>query len=62
MLISSYLKMFQLVVLCSLQTIQVESSTAHSSSPETMETPHGEAELFEGGDIDELSKQMERER
>jgi hypothetical protein len=27
-----------------------------------METPHGETELFEGGDMDELSKQLEKER
>ena len=39
-----------------------ESLTAHSSSPELVETPHGEAELLEGGDMDELSKQLERER
>lgn len=38
-----------------------DASAAHSSSPELVETPHGEAELYEGGDMDELSKQLEKE-
>ena len=37
-------------------------ASAHSSSPELMESPHGEAELYGGGDMVELSKQLEKER
>lgn len=49
--------------MCNTQTeVTAEPSTAHSSSPELVETPHEEAELYEVGDMDELSKQLERER
>lgn len=44
------------------QALAADTSTAHSSSPELVETPRGEAELYEGGDMDELSKQLEKER
>lgn len=52
-----------LISLLFVQTsLGTHDASTHSSSPELMESPHGEAELYGGGDMVELSKQLEKER